>query len=163
MLQENVGAFTCCCAGAFRTCGFTVGSVADGEPHPPLSKPQSPEVVAPPPIEFFPKTNLSNSASPPGLDARPLAPGRPPKDRKSVAEAVLIAPEADACSSSSFRVCSCSIRAERDFIVDMKAWNCSSPSKGPRLMPQRIGRISVATTSRSQSLPISLNTSNAAI
>lgn len=67
----------------------------------------------------LPKTRFSNSVS--LLVDMGRGPGAPPKERMSVLAGAMVVP-----SSWSLRVCSCSIFAERDLIVDMKAWNYTS-------------------------------------
>lgn len=111
VLHSNFGAsvfLICVCTG-----GLVVAAEAVCPPHP-----QSPRPSPPPPVSgFFPRTNFSNSSSPFGLCAR--APGKPPKERKSV-PFPLMAPE-ELKSSLSFWVCSCSILCDCALIADMKA------------------------------------------
>ena len=75
----------------------------------------------------------------------------PPKDMKSSLAAVVVEVLPD--SSWSFRVCSSSTLLERERISSMNAWNCLSSSRGPRLIDQRMGRISMATKSASATSP----------
>ena len=83
---------------------------------------------------------------PPLLESRPFDTGGPPKLMNSfrVVALVLLAP-----SSCSFRVCSCSTRAEVDLIKFMYAWNCVRLSRGPKLNCHRMGRMSRAKKSPS--------------
>jgi len=88
------------------------GAVVHGSPPPPnMSDP----VFAP----WFPRTRASKSASPaPFVVSNPFVEGRPPKLMNSLREVAgaLFAP-----SSCSFRVCSCSTRADSDLISVMYA------------------------------------------
>lgn len=66
-------------------------------------------------------------------------------------------------NSCSFRVCSCSMRFERDFVNAINAWNCSRLSSGPRLKAHMMGKTSIARKSESTVVPMALKTSSAAI
>jgi hypothetical protein len=108
-------------------------------------------------VAFLPLTKLAKSTSPPlvvELDWKAvgcLAPDLAEPDP-------LLEP-----SSWSLRVCSLSMREDRDLIKVMKAWNCSRSRRGPRLKLQRIGSASIARNSESTTWPICLNTLRAAI
>jgi hypothetical protein len=94
-------------------------------------------------LPFLPLTKLAKSISPP-LVVEP--------DWKAVGcfapDLVEPAPLLEP-SSWSLRVCSLSIREDRDLIKVMKAWNCSRSRRGPKLKLQRMGRASIARKSES--------------
>jgi hypothetical protein len=95
------------------------------------------------PLPFLPLTKLAKSTSPPlvtELDWKAVGCFAP----DLVAPAPLFEP-----SSWSLRVCSLSIREDRDLIKVIKAWNCSRSRRGPRLKLQRMGRASMARKSES--------------
>jgi len=110
-----------------------------------------------------PKTKLSKSSTSPFAasksSAGPLVVGA----RLDMKSARLADEAFVADNSCSLRVCSASIRAERDLIKDMKAWNCERLSRGPKDMAQRIGRTSMARKSASAIFAISRKTSRAAV
>lgn len=109
----------------------------------------------------FPLTNAAKSASEAPFVVSKALPGMPPKDMKSsLLEAVPPLVAADSCWS--FSVCSSSTLLERVLINSMNDWNCLRSSKGPRLMFQRIGRMSTATKSASATSPTTLRTFRAA-
>lgn len=89
------------------------------------------------------------------------APATGPKDMKSSFRADPLASPPD--SSCSFLVCSSSTLLESDLMSSMKAWNCLRSRSGPKLMLQRIGRISMAANSASATLPITRRALSAAI
>lgn len=66
-------------------------------------------------------------------------------------------------SSCSFRVCSSSTLRDKLLMSSMKLWNCFKSSSGPKLILQRIGRISIATKSASATEPTTFITFKAAI
>ncbi|CUS06989.1 unnamed protein product [Tuber aestivum] len=87
-------------------------------------------------------------------------PGIPPKLKMSPAPEPL---SPSVLSSRNFRICSASILELTCRTTSINAVNCSTPNRGPKLILQRHGRISMATTSLSHVLPMTLNTSSAAI
>lgn len=94
----------------------------------------------------LPLTSFSKSSSVAPVAASNCVPEIPPKDIKSSAGPAaepLVVPE----SSWSFLVCSSSTLRERALINSMKVWNCFRLSSGPRLMFQRIGKMSIAINS----------------
>ena len=96
----------------------------------------------------LPLTSFSKSSSVAPVAASNCVPVIPPKDIKSSAGPAaepLVTPE----SSCSFFVCSSSTFFESVLINSMKPWNCFRFSNGPRLMCQRIGRMSIAINSAS--------------
>lgn len=92
--------------------GRIVEDEAEAFPH------ESPPSISEVPVAPWPpRTNASKFvSSPPLLESRPFDAGGPPKLMNSfrVVALVLLAP-----SSCSFRVCSCSMRAEVDLIKFM--------------------------------------------
>ena len=117
----------------------------EAEAFPPHGSPPSMSEV--PVLPWPPRTSASKFvSSPPLLESRPFDTGGPPKLMNSfrVVALVLLAP-----SSCSFRVCSCSTRAEVDLIKFMYAWNCVRLSRGPKLNCHRMGRMSRAKKSPS--------------
>jgi hypothetical protein len=105
-------------------------------------------------VAEFPLTRRSKSSS-----VVPLAssddPATAPKAMKSSAGSAdepLVLP----LSSCSFFVCSSSTFLDNDLMRSMNAWNCLRSNNGPRLMDQRIGRISMATNSASAVWPTTL-------
>jgi hypothetical protein len=92
---------------------------------------------------FLPLTKLAKSTSPPfvaELDWKAVGCLAP----DLVEPEPLLEP-----SSCNLRVCSLSIRDDRDLINVIKAWNCSRSRRGPRLKLQRMGRASMARKSES--------------
>lgn len=110
----------------------------------------------------LPWTRRSKSSSPsvfPPLALAGVKPATPPNDMKSsFVDVACVELE----SSCSFLVCSCSTLEERSLMSSMNDWNCFKLSKGPRLIVQRTGRISIAMNSVSATLPTCLRTLSAA-
>ncbi len=114
--------------------------------------------------DVLPLTRRSKSSCVAPFVESNVVPVTPPKPKKSsfAAEADPAAPLVTA-NSCSFFVCSSSTLRDSDLISCMNCWNCLRSSSGPRLMFQRIGRISIATNSASALSPTTRRTSRAAI
>lgn len=97
----------------------------------------------------FPLTSCSKSSSVAPVAASNCVPVIPPKDMKSSAGPAAAEPLVTPASSCNFFVCSSSTFRDRLLMSSIKDWNCLRLSSGPRLMLQRIGRISMAMNSQS--------------
>lgn len=97
----------------------------------------------------FPLTSCSKSSSVAPVAASNCVPVMPPKDMKSSAGPAAAEPLVAPASSCNFFVCSSSTFRDSDLMRSIKDWNCLRLSNGPRLMLQRIGRISMAMNSQS--------------
>ncbi len=113
--------------------------------------------------DFFPFTNRSKSSSVAPLAGSNVVPVTPPNAKKSSFGVAARPPSVTVESSCSFLVCSSSTRLESTLINSMKDWNCFRLRSGPKLIFQRIGRISIATKSASATSPTTRRTVRAAI
>ena len=112
-------------------------------------------------LAIRPLTRLSKSSSVAPLLWSKVVPVTPPKAMKSSAgAAVLLEPPPSSCN---FLVCSSSTLRDKLLIRSMKLWNCFRLRSGPKLMLQRMGRISIATKSASATEPTTFITLKAAI
>lgn len=97
----------------------------------------------------FPLTSCSKSSSVAPVAASNCVPVMPPKDMKSSAGPAAAEPLVAPASSCNFFDCSSSTFRDSVLMRSMKDWNCLRLSNGPRLILQRMGRISMAMKSQS--------------